>query len=78
MVIPVVTLFLLAVLPSSMGMAKMALLAVASAPVGSNVAVYAQVNGLDYTYACKTVCLSTIFSIVSMPFILLLANGIWH
>ncbi|MBE5742269.1 MAG: permease [Clostridiales bacterium] len=46
-------------------------------PVGSNVAVYAQLHGKDYSYAVKTVTLSTVLSIVSMPLFIMLANLIW-
>ena len=49
---------------------KLAVIIAASAPIGSNVAVFAQIYDLDYTYAVKTVCLTTILSVVSMPFII--------
>jgi len=49
-----------------------ALLLVCSAPIGSNVAVYSQKLGLDYTYAVKTVCLSTLLSIITMPLLIML------
>jgi predicted permease len=49
-----------------------ALIIAASAPIGSNVAVYSQKLGLDYTYAVKLVCLSTVFSIVTMPLMIML------
>lgn len=75
--IPLATLAVLSLLPDSLQTAKYALLIVASAPVGSNVAVYAQLNGLDYTYACKTVCMSTLLSIISLPCIMLAANMVW-
>ena len=45
------------------------------APIGSNVAVYAQKLDLDYTYAVKLVCMSTILSIITMPLIIMLMNG---
>lgn len=52
----------------------MALLIAAIAPVGANVAVYAQLHNKDYVYASKTVVLSTLLSLVSMPLIVLLAQ----
>ena len=55
---------------------RMIVLLGAAAPVGSNVAVYAQLYNSDYPYACQTVALSTIFSIVSLPLIMQLANMI--
>ena len=76
--IPMVTLALFCLLPASLQEARMALLIVASAPVGSNVAVYAQLNHLDYTYASKSVCLSTLFSILTMPLMIALAGLLWH
>ena len=76
--IPLVTLALFCLLPASLQEARMALLIVASAPVGSNVAVYAQLNHLDYTYASKSVCLSTLFSILTMPLMIALAGLLWR
>ena len=76
-VIPLVTIAILTFLPANLKMAKFALLIVASAPVGSNVAVYAQLNGMDYTYASKTVCMSTLLSIATMPLIMFVAQSIW-
>lgn len=52
----------------------MALLLAASAPVGSNVAVYAQKLDLDYTYAVEFVCVSTLLSVISMPLLAGLAQ----
>lgn len=71
--IPVLTLLLLWVIPVDSTIA-MTILAAACAPVGSNVAVYAQIYGEDYPYACQTVTLSTILSIISMPLILALGG----
>lgn len=74
LVIPVLTLLLLKVLPTPDPMICMSILIAASAPVGSNVVIYAQQNGMDHAYACKTVCLSTLISIVTMPAIVYLAE----
>ena len=52
----------------------MALLIPSIAPVGANVAVYAQLHNKDYVYASKAVVLSTLLSLVSMPLIVLLAQ----
>ncbi len=65
--IPVLTALLLRLLPDSYDTLRTTLLIVASAPVGSNVAVYAQKLGKDYAYAVRLVCLSTILSILTMP-----------
>lgn len=67
--IPVFTLLMLYFLPINQNI-KLAVIIAASAPIGSNVAVFAQIYDLDYTYAVKTVCLTTILSVISMPFII--------
>lgn len=53
---------------------KTAIYIAAMAPVGSNVAVYAQKQGKDYSYAVGLVCISTVLSIVTMPLLILLAD----
>lgn len=74
LVIPAVSLLLLKFFPSSMEQMRTVLLIVAACPVGSNVAVYAQLHGKDYPYAVETVVISTILSIVTIPFILYLST----
>ena len=78
LVIPVLSLLILSLLPSSMYVMKTVLLIVAACPVGSNVAVYAQLHGKDYPYAVETVIISTLLSIVMIPFILYLSTLLWH
>lgn len=73
--IPLVTAAVLWLIPASSAI-RLTVLAAACAPVGSNVAVYAQVYGEDYPYACQTVAMSTLFSIVTMPLILTLGGFI--
>jgi predicted permease len=46
-------------------------------PVGANVAVYAELHGKDYSHAVKTVTVSTIFSIITMPLFIMLADFLW-
>ena len=60
--------------PGLPGAMKTALYIAAMAPVGANVAVYAQKQGRDYSYAVGLVCLSTLFSVVTMPLLILLAR----
>ena len=74
--IPVATALLLLALPDEYKTMKLALLFAAAAPVGANVAIFAQLYGQDYTEAVKDVCMSTVFSIVSMLVITLLMNTI--
>jgi len=73
LVIPAATLLVFALLPVSADI-RMIVLMGAAAPVGSNVAVYAQLYDNDYPYACQTVAHSTILSIVSIPLLMQLAN----
>lgn len=73
LLIPAATLAAFAVLPVSAEV-KTAVLLAAAAPIGANVAVYAQLNDLDYGYACQTVALSTVLSIVTLPLISLLGT----
>ncbi len=55
----------------------MALLLAAACPVGSNVAVYAQLHGKNSSYAVETVVMSTLFSIVTIPLVVFLASVLW-
>lgn len=56
---------------------KEAVLVASACPVGSNVAVYAQLHGKNYPYAVETVVISTILSIVSIPVVVKAAMLIW-
>lgn len=71
LLIPFLTLPLLRFLAGQNQDIIIALTIASCAPIGSNAAVYAQKLNLDYVYAVRTVCLSTILSIVTMPVILL-------
>lgn len=75
--IPLATFGVLSLFPKEFLAIKLAVLTAAAAPVGSNVAIFAQLNGLKYTDAVKSVALSTIFSIVTMPVILGIAAMAW-
>ena len=46
------------------------LIIVNAAPIGSNIAVYAQRLGLDSSYAVQMVCLSTLLSLTTLPVML--------
>ena len=71
--IPLLTLLIFWPLPLASEI-KLAVFIAASAPVGANVAVYAQLHGLNYPYACQTVSLTTLLSMITLPFMLLIAN----
>lgn len=75
-IIPVLTILLMMVFPEKYHMMKLTILIAAAAPVGSNVAIFAQLYQQDYTQAVKEVCLSTLFCIISLPLILGIANYI--
>lgn len=77
LVIPLLTLGILSFVPSAYSTMKMAILIVASTPIGSNVAIFAQIHNQDYKQAVRIVCLSTLCSIVTMPMIMMLAEIIW-
>lgn len=52
------------------------LIIVNAAPIGSNIAVYAQHLGLDSSYAVQMVCLSTLLSLIALPVMLSLAAAL--
>jgi len=75
LLIPAATLVVLWLLPVDTTIA-LTILTAACAPVGANVAVYAQIYGEDYPYACQSVALSTLLSVASMPLILALGGAL--
>ena len=77
LIIPAISLLLLSLVPASQMDLKLAVLIAVACPVGSNVAVYAQLHNKDYTYAVETVVISTLFSIVTIPGVVWLAQQIW-
>lgn len=76
-VIPLIALALLTLIPAGYYEMKMALLIAIACPVGSNVAVYAQLHNCDYAYSVETVIISTFLAVVTMPLIVQLATIIW-
>lgn len=73
-VIPLVTLAVFCLLPFDMDM-RVAVLISAASPIGANAAVYAQLYGADYPYACQMVALCTLVSIVLLPLFMLVATA---
>jgi hypothetical protein len=73
--IPVISLVILKILPGMSSAMKCALYIAAIAPVGSNVAVYAQKQHSDYPYAVGLICVSTVLSIITMPLMVLLSGN---
>ena len=76
MVIPAVTKLLMMLFPAKYLKGKLSNLIAASAPVGSNVAIFAQIYDKDYTQAVKEVCMSTLFCIITLPIMLGIANAV--
>ena len=74
-VIPLATAVILALIPGN-EMLKMSVLIVAATPVGSNVAIFAQMEDMDYTQAVKDICLSTLLCIVTIPLVVSAAGVI--
>ncbi len=77
LLIPAVSLALLSLLPGTMNDMKTVLLLAASCPVGSNVAVYAQLHQKNYPYAVETVVTSTLLSVAAIPVLVWLAGILW-
>lgn len=72
LLIPALTFLFLWPMPVESVM-KYAVLIVASAPIGVNVAAYSDIVGGDYGYGCQMVTLCTILSIVVLPDIIALS-----
>ena len=77
LLIPLLTILLFWLLPAPFQPVKLALLLTAAAPVGSNVAIWAQIYNADYKAAVRDVCLSTLFSIFTMPLIIMISSLVW-
>ena len=73
LLIPLVTMLILHFIPVDPLIRKTLLIATA-APAGANTAIYAQVHGADYRHACQTVTQSTVLSIGTLPFILMISE----
>ena len=71
---PVLCVLLFLLIPKEMNECRICLSVIASAPVAVAAALFAQQNDLSYTEACKSVCMTTLLSLVTMPLILVFAN----
>lgn len=78
LLIPAASLLLFSLLPIGSTELKTCILIAAACPVGSNIAVYAQLHNKDYRYAVETVVMSTLLSILTLPCIVALANMVWQ
>ena len=77
LLIPLAALGILSLFPANLNGMKTVLLIAAACPVGSNVAVYAQLHGKDYPYAVETVVISTAFSLATIPLTVWVSSVIW-
>ena len=68
------TLLVLYIIPAGHGQIGMITLIAAATPVGTSTAIFAQKFGQDYERAVCMVCLSTLFSIITMPVVMYLAQ----
>lgn len=69
-IIPGICAAILWILPGGYAEIKLAVLITSAAPVGSNVAIFAQLYHKNYTQAVKSVCLSSVLSLISIPLII--------
>ncbi|MDD3402445.1 MAG: AEC family transporter [Hespellia sp.] len=74
LVIPLISLVVMIPISAKYADLKTAILIASACPVGSNIAVYAQLHEKNYTYAVEAVVVSTLFSIVTIPCIIFLAD----
>lgn len=75
-IIPIITMLIFKMFKIDVTILSAILIAVA-APVGSNIIVFAQKNDVSLDDAVLTVCQSTIFSIITLPLIIMLGNYIF-
>ena len=68
--VPAVTALILWAIPVGTVEMKLTVLILAAAPIGSNVAIYAQLYDKDYKIAVEEVVLSTVLSVATMPLII--------
>ncbi len=72
LVLPLITVFLLSFADSLDQKIIYTIVILASCPAAISVAMAAKRSGSDYTYASATVCMTTVLSIFTLPFILFL------
>ena len=75
--IPAISLLLLCLIPNRFIDVKMSLFLATACPVGSNVAVYAQLHNKNYIYAVQTVVSSTLLSMVTIPLWVIIIQYLW-
>lgn len=76
-IVPLICLFILKFVYVPFEQIKIVLLICACSPCAATLAMFSQMCGKDYSYGARMVSLSTLFSPVTMVFILSLATLIW-
>lgn len=76
-IVPLICLFILKFVYVPFEQIKMVLLICACSPCAATLAMFSQMRGKDYSYGARMVSLSTLFSPLTMVFILSLATLIW-
>lgn len=76
-VVPAVILAVFSFLPDFLLEAKLSIMISSACPVAASIAVYAQLHNRDYNYACKTICMSTVLSIFTIPVVMSVAQHLW-
>ena len=74
---PLLSIAAFSLLPGTGYVFRCALLIAAACPVGTNVAVSAQLYGGDYAYAVRTVAMSTLLCVLTLPFLTYFASLVW-
>jgi len=77
LLIPLIVMGSLTIVPGLNNDLRYAMLISAACPVGSNLAVYAQLHNKDYTYAVEAVAASTVICVVTIPLLVQLAGRLW-
>lgn len=75
--LPLLSIAAFSLLPGTDFAFRCSMLIAASCPVGSNVAVSAQLYDGDYTYAVRTVVMSTLLCVLTVPLLTYLASLVW-
>lgn len=77
LVLPILCILVFSLLPPSYIKIKNVLLVAYAAPIGVISALFSKKYGLNHTYAAGLVSLSTLLSILTIPFILWFAHLVW-
>lgn len=77
LIIPFIIMLILKLVPAQYEELKTVVLISSCAPIATTVSLFARRFGKDYAYASNLVTISTLFSIVTMPIMIVLSQYIW-